>query len=76
MHFVIVLMQDLTAKTKSQQIKGKKDQVAKIVYTEEGNGKVRQSLEYVDSNSESKEDFGGVTIMNMLKLIVYSRKTD
>lgn len=44
MHFVIVLMQDLTAKTKSQQIKGKKDQVAKIVYTEEGNGKVRQSL--------------------------------
>lgn len=42
MYFVIVLMQDLTAKTKSQQIKGKKDQVAKIVYTEEGNGKVRQ----------------------------------
>lgn len=33
-------MQDITAKTKSQQIKGKKDQVSKIVYTEEGNGKV------------------------------------
>lgn len=58
MHFVIVLMQDLTAKTKSQQIKGKKDQVAKIVYTEEGNGKVRQSLEYVDSMSKSKQDLG------------------
>lgn len=58
MHFVIVLMQDLTAKTKSQQIKGKKDQVAKIVYTEEGNGKVQQSLEYVDSKSESKQDLG------------------
>lgn len=58
MHFVIVLMQDLTAKTKSQQIKGKKDQVAKIVYTEEGNGKVRQSLEYVDSTSKSKQDLG------------------
>lgn len=58
MHFVIVLVQDLTAKTKSQQIKGKKDQVAKIVYTEEGNGKVRQSLEYVDSKSESKQDLG------------------
>lgn len=51
-------MQDLTAKTKSQQIKGKKDQVAKIVYTEEGNGKVRQSLEYVDSMSKSKQDLG------------------
>lgn len=74
MHFVIVLMQDLTAKTKSQQIKGKKDQVAKIVYTEEGNGKVRQSLEYVDSTSKSKQD--GVKIMNMLKLIVYSCKAD
>lgn len=58
MHFVIVLVQDLTAKTKSQQIKGKKDQVAKIVYTEEGNGKVRQSLEYVDSTSKSKQDLG------------------
>lgn len=58
MYFVIVLVQDLTAKTKSQQIKGKKDQVAKIVYTEEGNGKVRQSLEYVDSKSESKQDLG------------------
>lgn len=58
MHFVIVLMQDLTAKTKSQQIKGKKDQVAKMVYTEEGNGKVRQSLEYVDSTSKSKQDLG------------------
>lgn len=58
MHFVIVLMQDLTAKTKSQQIKGKKDQVAKIVYTEEGNGKVRQSLKYVDSTSKSKQDLG------------------
>lgn len=56
MYFVIVLMQDLTAKTKSQQIKGKKDQVAKIVYTEEGNGKVRQSLEYVDGKSKSKQD--------------------
>lgn len=51
-------MQDLTAKTKSQQIKGKKDQVAKIVYTEEGNGKVRQSHEYVDSTSKSKQDLG------------------
>lgn len=51
-------MQDLTTKTKSQQIKGKKDQVAKIVYTEEGNGKVRQSLEYVDSTSKSKQDLG------------------
>lgn len=58
MYFVIVVMQDLTAKTKSQQIKGKKDQVAKIVYTEEGNGKVWQCLEFVDSKSKWKEDFG------------------
>lgn len=40
-----LLVQDLTAKTKSQQIKGKKDQVAKIVYTEEGNGKVVLTVE-------------------------------
>nr|XP_022287753.1 type I inositol 1,4,5-trisphosphate 5-phosphatase-like isoform X2 [Crassostrea virginica] len=42
---VNLLVQDLTAKTKSQQIKGKKDQVAKIVYTEEGNGKVVLTVE-------------------------------
>lgn len=39
------LVQDLTAKTNSQQIKGKKDQIAKIVYTEEGNGKVVLTVE-------------------------------
>lgn len=58
MHFVIVLMQDLTAKTKSQQIKGKKDQVAKIVYTEEGNGKVRQSLSMLMARVNQSKTWG------------------
>ena len=40
--FKNILLQELTAKSQSELTKGKKDQVNKIVYTEEGNGKVRQ----------------------------------
>jgi hypothetical protein len=37
---VFVCVQELTAKAVPQQTRGKKDQIKKIVFTEEGNGKV------------------------------------
>ncbi|XP_021369081.1 type I inositol 1,4,5-trisphosphate 5-phosphatase-like isoform X2 [Mizuhopecten yessoensis] len=39
------LVSSLTSKTKTHQTKGKKDQIAKIVYSEEGNGKTVLSIE-------------------------------
>ncbi|KAK3094842.1 hypothetical protein FSP39_006936 [Pinctada imbricata] len=39
------LVQTLTSKTKSIQTKGKKDQVSKIVYTDENNGKTVLTIE-------------------------------
>ncbi|XP_069140061.1 inositol polyphosphate-5-phosphatase A-like isoform X1 [Argopecten irradians] len=39
------LVSSLTSKTKTHQTKGKKDQIAKIVYSEEGNGKTVLTIE-------------------------------
>ncbi|KAL5017078.1 hypothetical protein ScPMuIL_006667 [Solemya velum] len=53
------LVQELTAKTVSHQTKGKKDQVSKIVYTEEGNGKVVLTVEqkYFDHHDKHLDVF-------------------
>ncbi|XP_041369413.1 inositol polyphosphate-5-phosphatase A-like isoform X2 [Gigantopelta aegis] len=52
-----LLIQELTAKAQSELTKGKKDQVNKIVYTEEGNGKIVLTVEtkgfdYHDKHSD------------------------
>lgn len=41
------VLQALTPKAVAQQTLGKKDQVNKVVYTEEGNGKVSASADFL-----------------------------
>ena len=41
------MLQALTPKAVAQQTLGKKDQVNKVVYTEEGNGKVSASADFL-----------------------------
>ncbi|KAL3864925.1 hypothetical protein ACJMK2_006569 [Sinanodonta woodiana] len=58
-----LLVKELTDKTTAHHTKGKKDQITKVVYTEEGNGKVVLTVESkaFDHHDQHKEVFTKMT---------------